>query len=117
VTELIRFAPEAPDGAALHVWDRVDGALQRREVIGTRAPSLVLPLTWVIAPAEGNVHALRILDPSGQAVPTRVEARRAAVAAREAEATARKAEAAAREAAEARVRELQALLDERNQKS
>jgi hypothetical protein len=88
--------------------------LQERVVERLQARSLVLPLTWRVAPAEGNAHALRVLDSSGQQVPTRVEARQAEAAARQAEAAARQAETTAREQAEARVRELQALLDARN---
>lgn len=94
VSELVCFAPEMP--VSLRVWDRIDGHLHEREVSGLRAASLVLELTWVVAPAEDNRAALRIARPSGELIPTRIEAR--------------EAETKAREAAEARVRELEHAL-------
>jgi len=101
VTELVCFSPESP--LALRIWDRVDGVLRERVVGAQSAPSLVLELTWLVAPAEGNVSTLRISTPAGAPVLSRIEAR-------EAESRAREAESRAREAAEARVRELEALL-------
>lgn len=101
VSELVCFSPEAP--VSLRVWDRVEGRLRERAVEDLRAASLVLELTWVVAPAEGNRLALRLQQPSGQLVPTRVEAYQA-------EAKAREVEVKAREAAETRVRELEQLL-------
>lgn len=90
VSELVCFSPEPP--VSLRVWDRVEGRLRERAVEGLRAASLVLELAWVVAAAEGNRLALRLEQPSGGLVPTRVEAR---------------------EAADARVRELEQLLESR----
>jgi Uma2 family endonuclease len=126
VAELVRFDPESVSEAKLRVWNRVDGALVEREVDGSRAPSLILDMDWVLAPADGFELALRIAtgEKSRQLVPTRAEARRAEAEARRAEAKGRRAEAKARRAeakarraeaearkiAEARVRELEAEL-------
>jgi len=109
VTELVRFDPESVTDEKLRIWHRVDGALVEREVRGANAPSLVLEMDWVIAPAEGFERALRIATGEGprQLAPTRTEARRA-------EAQARQAEAEARRIAEARVRELEAELAKRS---
>ncbi|MGC4088757.1 MAG: Uma2 family endonuclease [Polyangiaceae bacterium] len=124
VDELLRFDTECPSGPELRVWDRVDGALVERHVEGGRAPSLVLNLSWVVAPADGFEVALRIsVQGDGQTetlVPTRqearaaeAEARKVEAEARKVEAEARKAEAEARKAAEARIRELEAELARR----
>ncbi|MFZ5892804.1 MAG: Uma2 family endonuclease [Myxococcota bacterium] len=131
VAELVRFDPECTAGAKLRIWDRVDGSLLEREVRAERAPSLILNLDWVVAPADGFEIALRVLVPAGsqpeQLVLTRAEARRAEAEARRAEAEARRVEAEARRveaearrmetearmAAEARVRELEAELARR----
>jgi Uma2 family endonuclease len=109
VRELIRFDPEARAGERrLRVWDRVQDSLLERETDGTCCNCSVLDVTWVVAPAEDHVTALRITRSRTDAtfVPTREEARQA-------EADARRAEADARQAAEARVRELEAELDRR----
>lgn len=103
VRELLRFDPEAPPTTRLRIWDRVDETLIERAVSLECAPSSVLPLTWVLAPAEDLEIALRILDETGQLFPCQAEARKA-------EAEARKAEAEARIAAEARVTLLEAEL-------
>jgi Uma2 family endonuclease len=111
VRELVRFDPlhsgslhggPSHGGPSLRIWDRVDGALVEREVQGESAASLVLNVHWVIAPAEGLPLALRVAT-AGVLAPTRQEARKAAEQARlESE--------QARVLAEARVRELEALL-------
>lgn len=108
VSELLRFDPREGAERRLRLWDRVEGDLAEREVERDRAASLVLGVTWVVAPAEGHAVALRIAtDGEGrELVPTRAEAR-------EAEARAREAEARAREAAERRVAELEAELSRR----
>ena len=106
--ELVRFDPECVSGAKLRIWNRVDGALVEREVLGASAPSLILDMDWVLAPADGFELALRITTgaSSKQLAMTRAEARKA-------EAEARKAEAEARSVAELRVRELEAELARR----
>jgi hypothetical protein len=130
VAELVRFDPESLSGAQLRLWNRVDGALVEREVQGSRASSLVQEMDWVLAPADGFELALRIAtgEESRRIALTRAEAREAEAEAREAEAEARKAEAKARKAeaearqaeaearriAEARVRELEAVLAQRS---
>ncbi len=111
VQELIRFDAEQ-DERPLRVWDRVDGALSERRVTGARASSLVLPLHWVVAPAEGMPRSLRI-EHAGELVMTDKEARQAEAEARRAEAEARQAEAEARRAAEQRLKELEAELRKR----
>ena len=130
VAELVRFDPESLSGAQLRLWNRVDGALVEREVQGSRAPSLVQEMDWVLAPADGFELALRIAtgEENRQIALTRAEARQAEAEARQAEAEARQAEAEARQAeaearqaeaearriAEARVRELEAVLAQRS---
>lgn len=96
VNELVRFDPEASPSSRLRIWDRTDGALMERAVVGDCAASSVLALHWIVAGAEGLPTALRIADEQGLVVPTHYEAR--------------KAEAEARRAAEARIRELEAEL-------
>lgn len=103
VKELVRFEPEAPEGLQLRIWDRVDDALMERVVTGSSAPSSVLGIYWIVAPAEGQALTLRIADEHQAVVPTRTEARMA-------EAEARRVEAEARQSAEARVKELEAEL-------
>lgn len=79
VRELIRFDPEAAPGQRLGVWDRIDGALTQREVLGDAAPSSVLDVHWVTAAADGHEIALRIASPEpAQLIPTRLEAREVA---------------------------------------
>jgi len=125
VRELVRFDPECTAGNRLRIWDRVDGALVERAVQGDRAPSLVLNLHWVVAPADAREFALRaavdVGGPNERLIPTRVEARnieaearRAEAEAHRAEVEAHRAETKAREAAEARIRELEAELARRS---
>lgn len=99
VKELIRFDPEDLPPAQLRIWDRVGGALVERELTTARAPSAVLGIDWVVAEAENHPIALRIAE-GERLIPTRLEAR--------------KVEAEARQRAEARVRELEALLKQRS---
>jgi hypothetical protein len=108
VQELLRFHPGAPGTAVLRIWDRVNEALVERVPSSLAAPSLVLPLHWVVAEADGHPVALRIAsgDDGRNLVATRSEAR-------EAETKAREAETKAREAAEARIAELEAELAQR----
>ncbi len=111
VTELVRFDP-ADEERPLRIWDRVQGALVEREVPGTYERSLVLPIEWVVAPAEGLPRALRV-QRDGTLVPTAREAERLLRAASEAERLEKEREREAREAAEARVQQLEAELRRR----
>ncbi|HEY2511611.1 MAG TPA: Uma2 family endonuclease [Polyangiaceae bacterium] len=124
VTELVRFDPEATEGARLRVWDRVDGDLVERQIAGDRTPCLTLGLAWAVrkVPApSGAARApeylgLRLVDDEGRLLETqeeRAEAR-AAEAQRSREEAQRSREEAqrsreeaqrAREAAEARTAE------------
>jgi hypothetical protein len=93
VHELLRFDPEASEGQRLRAWDRVQGDLVERHVEADRTPSLTLGLVWCVRPVETDLPALRLVDDEGRLleVPEEVEAR-------------------GRAEAEARVRELEALL-------
>lgn len=114
VSELVRLDLVTENASKLRVWNRIDGVLTERVVDSQVAPSLVLDLDWVLAPAPfaGSSNtlalALRIAKPGNpQAlVLTPPEARKA-------DALARKAETARADAAEARVAELEALLKSR----
>jgi hypothetical protein len=122
VRELVRFDPEAPTGARLRVWDRVEGDLVPRLVAGERAASRVLGGTWCIAPGDGLDAALRLEDASGALLPTTAEAEKAEREAKEAERAraeaeraradaeraAKEAERAAKEAERARADALEA---------
>ncbi len=117
VQELVRFEPDAAASLRLRIWDRVDDALMERVVSSSSAPSSVLGLYWIVAPAEDHPLALRIADENQTIVLTRTEARLAETEARLAETEARLAEAKARLtetearlAAEARIQELEAEL-------
>jgi Uma2 family endonuclease len=90
VVELVRFDPEAAQGNRLRVWDRAEGDLVERDLEAEVAPSTVLPLTWIVAPADEIPAALRFTagNVAAPLVPTRAEARRdaeARIAALEAE--------------------------------
>jgi Uma2 family endonuclease len=80
VRELVRFESDAPACARLRIWDRVDDALIERELTTLTAPSSVLALYWVVAPAENHEVSLRIADEQRAIVLTRSEARKAAEA-------------------------------------
>jgi Uma2 family endonuclease len=107
VRELVRFNPQLPE-QPLRIWDRVNDNLLERELTGLRSPSLVLPISWVVAPAEGHAIGLRITDGrnSSELVLTRGEAWAL-------ESRSRKVELHAREAAEQRIAELEAELRRR----
>jgi Uma2 family endonuclease len=63
VRELLRFDPQAKPEQQLRVWDRVGDVLCERQLDPTpapRAPSLVLALDWVLAPADGLPYTLRL---------------------------------------------------------
>lgn len=110
VCELVRFDADAPSGARLRVWERVEGALVERVVEGDRAKSALLGLTWVTARAEECEIALRIEMDDGSLVPTPTEAEY--LAGQSASDRARIAEDA-RDAAVRRVAELEAELARR----
>jgi Uma2 family endonuclease len=118
VRELVRFEPQAPQGQQLRIWNRVSDDLVERLMDGGSAESLILkvneaPVYWVVADVDAGTLGVRLaLDAAGvRLLPT---AREAEAQAREAEAQAREAEAQARRAAEARVRELEELLEAAN---
>jgi Uma2 family endonuclease len=48
VRELVQFAPEAPAGSRLHIWDRIEGDLVERVVEADAAPCVTLGLWWSI---------------------------------------------------------------------
>ena len=74
VMELVRFDPEAAEGARLRVWDRLDEDLVEREVTGDVTPCVVLGWTWVLREIEGAPVGLRLKDANEDLVLTRVEA-------------------------------------------
>jgi Uma2 family endonuclease len=80
VRELVRFDPACDESTCLRIWDRVDDVLVERALFGTHIPSSVLPVNWVVAPADGHVVTLRIADEQGTLILTRDEARAAAEA-------------------------------------
>ncbi len=128
VSELVRFDP-ADDERPLRIWDRVQGALVERELQGVCERSLVLPIKWVVAPADGLPRALRV-QRDGTLVPSPREADRLQHEALEAERLAKEhermakeqerlekeQERMARQAAEARIQELEAELWRRSQR-
>jgi Uma2 family endonuclease len=123
IRELVRFDARAEAAPPLRIWHRVQDDLLEREIESLPCPSLVLPLHWVVAPADGHPRALRIATgESGKPlVLTRREARdaesqRAQQEAQRAQQEAQRAqqERAGREDAEARVRELERLLEQRS---
>jgi Uma2 family endonuclease len=115
VAELVRFDPEAPEGARLRVWDRVDGDLVERRIVGDRTPCLTLGVAWIVclvpAPSAGVEQVgLRLVDGQGRLLLTLEETEAARAAAESARAD---AEAMARADAEARIRELEEQLRRR----
>jgi hypothetical protein len=75
VMELVRFDPEAVEGARLRVWDRLDEDLVEREVVADSTPCVVLGWTWFVCEVDGAPVGLRLKDAEGAIVPTREEAR------------------------------------------
>ena len=78
VAELVRFDPDAPEGARLRVWDRVDGDLVERQMAGDRTPCLALGLAWrvqnVPAPNGASEYlGLRLVDEEGRLLQTQEE--------------------------------------------
>ena len=70
VSELVRFDPEAPRGARLSVWDRLEEDLVERVVEADRAMCVTLGSIWVVMPIEGCPVGLRLERESGELVPT-----------------------------------------------
>ena len=106
--EVVRFDPEAREGRRLRIWNRVREDLVERVLKGDSGESFILGLSdsavyWVLA----NVDEARL----GLRLSRDAEGTDLLPSPREAEARAREAEARAREAAEARVRELEELLN------
>lgn len=104
VRELVRFDPEAPEGARLEVWDLIEGDLAPRSVEGECAESWQLVgLYWVVRPLDGAL-GLRLArgGPEGPLLPTpsERESRRADEEARRADEETRRADAAERRLAE-----------------
>lgn len=104
VAELVRFCPDV-EGHHLQVWNRLDGILVERLVQQERADCITLGLHWVVVPAAGYAHALRLAQDA--------EGSRLLLTREEQEAEARVREADARRAAEARIAELEAELRRR----
>lgn len=129
VLELVTIDIDAPAGARLRVWDRIEHDLVERVVENDTTECVTLGLTLLVGAVEHYPVALRIArDREGKdLVPTDLEARRfaqaaqaqaeaardASEAARDASEAARDASEAARQAAEARIAELEKLLVER----
>jgi Uma2 family endonuclease len=80
VMELVRFDPEAAEGARLRVWDRMDEDLVEREVTGDSTPCVALGWTWVVSEVGGVPVGLRLGDAEGRLMLTREEELEAEVA-------------------------------------
>jgi Uma2 family endonuclease len=76
VRELLRFDPEADPGKRLRAWDRLRDDLVERDVKGDETPCLTLGLTWRVCPVDDQAVGLRLADPAGALVATRLEAER-----------------------------------------
>ncbi|HEY5961828.1 MAG TPA: Uma2 family endonuclease [Polyangiaceae bacterium] len=78
--QVVRFDPKAKEGSRLRIWDRVSERLAEREVVGDRAASGVLNVTWVAAATGARPVTLRIAtDELGkELVLTHAEARQLA---------------------------------------
>jgi Uma2 family endonuclease len=65
--EVVRFDADAPPGARLHVWDRMQDDLVERVVDDDATPCLTLGLFWVVRPIDGVDVGLRLArDPAGR---------------------------------------------------
>ena len=116
VRELVFFDVDAPEGARLRAWDRLEDVLVEREVVDERTPCLTLGGLFLLAPAEDRAVALRLSrDAEGlDLVPLATELSDALLAASEATLAHKEAELAAvraeREAERAELARLRAEL-------
>jgi Putative restriction endonuclease len=108
--ELVRFDPEAAEGARIRVWDRIRDDLVERIVADARTPCVTLGVDWCAVAIEPEIVGLRLVDSEGHLIADREE--RAEARALVAEARAND-EARERAAAEARVRSLEEELAKR----
>jgi hypothetical protein len=60
VRELVFFDVDAPEGARLRAWDRLEDVLVERDVVDERTPCLTLGGLFLLAPAEDRAVALRL---------------------------------------------------------
>jgi hypothetical protein len=74
VKEVVRFDPEAPDGARLRAWDRLSEDLVERVVTADRTPCLTLGLTFVVRPVEDQPVGLRLECDDGRLLASQEEA-------------------------------------------
>ncbi len=85
VQEFVCFDVDAPEGARIRVWDRVEGDFVERVVEAERTPCITLSeafgcvFEWIVAPAERWPVALRLLQ-DGVLVPLPSEVAEAALA-------------------------------------
>ncbi len=108
--EVVCFDADAPAGARIRVWDRLEGDLVERVVEGDRTPCTIFGGAWVVAPADAYDVALRLEDERGVLLPSADELLHRA------EADQHRAEAEQRRA-EARITELEAELARLGQKT
>lgn len=111
--EVVCFDADAPEGARIRVWDRLEGDLVERVVEGDRTPCTIFGGAWVVAPADEYAIALRLEDDRGELLRSADELlRRAEEQQRRAEEEQRRAEGE-RRSAEERIAELEAELARR----
>jgi hypothetical protein len=60
VREVVRFDPDAPAGARIAVWDRIDDDLVERVVDDDVTPCLTLGLWWVVRQVDRIPAGLRL---------------------------------------------------------
>jgi Uma2 family endonuclease len=60
VSELVRFDADAEVGRRLMVWDRIEGRLVEREVVGDATPCVTLGLHFYVGQVESYPAGLRI---------------------------------------------------------
>ena len=70
VDELLRFDPDAGEGARLRAWDRLEGDLVERVVAADRMPSTRLGGVWTVAATADLAAALRLASEDGTLWPT-----------------------------------------------
>jgi len=77
VGELVRFDPEAPEGARLRIWDRLEEDLVERVVTVDRAQCVTLGWIWIVCPIEECPVGLRLEEARGELVMSASEVERA----------------------------------------